>query len=73
MPPPRQAPGPSLELIFETMHGFQRTGALKAALELMYSRALLTEQTLPSRSHAVRRLPHEACGSCATTLWSSAW
>jgi len=31
---PRQVPGPSLELIFETIHGFQRTGALKAALEL---------------------------------------
>jgi len=34
MQPPRQAPGPSLELIFETIHGFQRTGAMKAALEL---------------------------------------
>jgi Dimerisation domain len=31
---PRQGPGPSLELIFETIHGFQRTGAVKAALEL---------------------------------------
>jgi 2-polyprenyl-3-methyl-5-hydroxy-6-metoxy-1,4-benzoquinol methylase len=29
-----QSPGPSLELIFETIHGFQRTGAMKAALEL---------------------------------------
>ena len=34
MTQPRQVPGPSLELIFETIHGFQRTGALKAALEL---------------------------------------
>jgi ubiquinone/menaquinone biosynthesis C-methylase UbiE len=31
---PRQGPEPSLELIFETIHGFQRTGVLKAALEL---------------------------------------
>lgn len=31
---PREAHAPSLELIFETIHGFQRTGALKAALEL---------------------------------------
>jgi len=30
----RQVSGPSLELIFETIHGFQRTGAMKAALEL---------------------------------------
>jgi ubiquinone/menaquinone biosynthesis C-methylase UbiE len=30
----RQMPGPSLELIFETIHGFQRTAAVKAALEL---------------------------------------
>ena len=29
-----QGPAPSLELIFETIHGFQRTGAVKAALEL---------------------------------------
>jgi hypothetical protein len=34
MKPPHQGPGPSLELIFETIHGFQRTGAVKAALEL---------------------------------------
>jgi 2-polyprenyl-3-methyl-5-hydroxy-6-metoxy-1,4-benzoquinol methylase len=31
---PHQVPGPSLELIFETIHGFQRTSAMKAALEL---------------------------------------
>jgi len=31
---PHLVPGPSLELIFETIHGFQRTSALKAALEL---------------------------------------
>ena len=34
MNPAREAQSPSLELIFESLHGFQRTGALKAALEL---------------------------------------
>jgi ubiquinone/menaquinone biosynthesis C-methylase UbiE len=31
---PRHVSGPSLELIFEIIHGFQRTGAMKAAVEL---------------------------------------
>jgi len=34
MNPAREEQSPSLELIFETIHGFQRTGALKAALAL---------------------------------------
>jgi hypothetical protein len=34
MNPACEAQAPSLELIFESIHGFQRTGALKAALEL---------------------------------------
>lgn len=59
MHPPRQAPGPSLELIFETIHGFQRTGALKAALELDVFTGIAdganTALTLARRSEASAR------------------
>jgi O-methyltransferase domain/Dimerisation domain len=50
---------PSLELIFETMHGFQRTGALKAALELDLftgiAEGATTATTLARRAKAAER------------------
>lgn len=59
MHPPRQAPGPSLELIFETLHGFQRTGVLKAALELDVFTGIAegadTALSLARRAHAATR------------------
>src|SRR5262245_7113597 len=55
----RQGPAPSLELIFETIHGFQRTGALKAALELDVFTAIAdganTALTLARRAEASTR------------------
>ncbi|NDQ56754.1 MAG: methyltransferase domain-containing protein [Acidipila sp.] len=50
---------PSLELIFESIHGFQRTGAIKAALELDVFTGMAEEAktaaALAARSHASER------------------
>ena len=52
----QHAAAPSLELIFETIHGFQRTGAIKAAVELdLFTRIAEGADTvakLAERTHA---------------------
>ena len=57
---------PSPELFFDTMNAYQRTAALKAAIELDLFSAVGDGATAKDTSRAMSRLGDVACGSLPT-------
>ncbi len=60
---------PSLELFFETLNAYQRTEALKAAIELDLFTAIGEGNRKPAALAGAAALPRVDCASCAI-FWS---